>query len=175
MNQIPILNFQDFIAAEGEELFTESDKVAVAFGKRHGDVLKAIRDLCNQLPEDRQRNFSFTVEMRANPSGGAMIPSTRCRITRDGFTWLAMRFRGSKALNFQLAYTDAFNAMASYIKNQRDGIRFRCLEKELECRDSERRGSYHGKGLNQRKQEKTVLNAELAELMLIAQRPLQLN
>ena len=72
-----------------------------------------------------------------------------------------MRFRGKKALVFQVAYTDDFNAMASYIKNQYDGLGYRCMEKELECKDSARRGSLHGKGLNQRKQEKPVLEAEL--------------
>jgi hypothetical protein len=65
------------------------------------------------LPADRLHNFAQTVEMRENPSGGVMIPSASYRITRDGFTWLAMRFRGKKALVFQVAYTDAFNAMAS--------------------------------------------------------------
>jgi len=98
-----------------------------------------------------------------------MIPSASYRITRDGFTWLAMRFRGKKALVFQVAYTDAFNAMATYIKNQHDGLRYRCMEKELECKDSARRGSLHGKGLNQRKQEKPVLEAELEWLRGMAQ------
>jgi hypothetical protein len=110
--------------------------VAAAFGKRHRDVLEAIRDLCSQLPEDRRTNFRQTVEMRENPSGGAMIPSTSYRITRDGFTWLAMRLRGKK---------------------------------ELECRDSVRRGSFHGHGLNQRKQEKQVLESELSALIAQAQ------
>ncbi|OYV96084.1 MAG: hypothetical protein B7Z62_08915, partial [Deltaproteobacteria bacterium 37-65-8] len=91
MNQVPVLNFQDFIAAEGDQLFTTSQQVAAAFGKRHGDVLRAIREICEQLPDDRKRNFAQTVEMRENPSGGAMIPAPSCRITRDGFTWLAMR------------------------------------------------------------------------------------
>jgi hypothetical protein len=59
--------------------------------------------------------------------------------------------------------------MAAFIKNQRDGLRFRCMEKELECKDSARRGSFHGKGLNQRKQEKPVLDSELAALLSLAQ------
>lgn len=80
-----------------------------------------------------------------------------------------MRFRGAKALAFQVAYTDAFNGMATYIKNQRDGLRYRCMEKELECKDSARRGSFHGKGLNVRKQEKPVLETELATLQRMAQ------
>lgn len=169
MNKFPVLHFQDFITAEGDALYTTSHQVAAAFGKQHRDVLKAIRELCAQLPDDRLRNFSQTVEMRENPSGGAMIPSPGYLITRDGFTWLAMRFRGKKALAFQVAYTDAFNAMADYIKNQREGLRYRCALKELELKDSERRGSLHGRGLNQRKQEKPVLEAELIALKTLVQ------
>lgn len=169
MKQFPVLNFQDFIAADGEQLFTTSQQVATAFGKQHYRVLRAIRDLCNQLPSDRLSNFGETVEMRENPSGGACIPSPGYRLTRTGFTLLAMRFTGAKALGFQLAYIDAFDAMAAYIKNQRDGLRYRCMEKELECKDSARRGSFHGRGLNVRKQEKPVLEAELATLQAMAQ------
>lgn len=175
MTQVPVLNFQDFIAADGEMLTTTSQQVASAFGKRHAHVLDAIRALIAQLPEDRLPNFRPTVEMRENPSGGARIPSVSYCITRDGFTWLAMRFRGKKALAFQVAYTDAFNAMASYIRNQRDGLRYRCMEKELECKDSARRGSFHGRGLNQRKQEKPVLESELAALQSLAQPSLPLH
>ncbi len=167
--QVPVLNFQDFVAADGNALYTTSPQVAAAFAKHHRDVMKAIRELCSALPADRLHNFAQTVEMRENPSGRAMIPSASYRITRDGFTWLAMRFRGKKALVFQVAYTDAFNAMATYIKNQHDGLRYRCMEKELECKDSARRGSLHGKGLNQRKQEKPVLEAELEWLRGMAQ------
>lgn len=90
-------------------------------------------------------------------------------LTRDGFALLAMRFTGKKALSFQVAYIQAFKAMAAYIKNQRDGLRYRCMEKELECKDSARRGSFHGKGLSQRKQEKPVLEGELSSLLAQAQ------
>jgi len=175
MNQVPVLNFQDFIAAYGETLTTTSQQVAAVFGKHHNDLLKRIRSLTKQIPDDRLGYFAETVALRENPSGGAAIESPSYTITRDGFTLLAMGFTGKKALQFKLAYIDAFNAMAAYIKNQRDGLRYRCMEKELECKDSARRGSYHGKGLNQRKQEKPVLEAELSALLALAQPPLQLN
>lgn len=43
MNQIPVLNFQEYISADGDTLLTDSRKVAFVFGKQHKDVLKAIR------------------------------------------------------------------------------------------------------------------------------------
>lgn len=170
MNNAPVLNFQDFIAAEGERLSTNSHKVASVFGKKHAHVMRDIRALMDQLPnEDRLSNFGETVEMRANPSGGAMIPSPSFQISRDGFTLLAMGFTGKRALMFKLAYIKAFNAMETYIKNQRDGLRYRCMEKELECKDSARRGSIHGRGLNTRKQEKLTLEPQLKALKALAQ------
>lgn len=95
-------------------------------------------------------------------------------VTRDGYAFLVGKLTGRLAAQHQIAYIEAFNAMAAYIKNQRDGLRYRCMEKELECKDSARRGSIHGRGLNQRKQEKPVLDGELAILMEQAQRPLHL-
>lgn len=168
--QVPVLNFQDFITDGGESLTTTSQQIAAVFGRRHDHVLRAIRTLIGQLPvEDRLPNFWETVEMRINPSGGALIPSVTFTISRDGFALLTMGFTGKKALAFKLAYMKAFNAMAKYIKNQREGVRYRCMEKELECKDSERRGSVHGKGLNLRKQEKAVLEPELQELLAMSQ------
>ncbi len=68
-----------------------------------------------------------------------------------------------------MALSPLENRPVTYIKNQHDGLRYRCMEKELECKDSARRGSLHSKGLNQRKQEKPVLEAELEWLRGMAQ------
>lgn len=85
MNQVPVLNFHEFIVADGGQALTTSRRVAAAFGKRHNDVLRAIRDLVEQLPDDRKRNFAQTVERRENPSGGALISSPCYSLTRTGF------------------------------------------------------------------------------------------
>ncbi|MCO4240854.1 Rha family transcriptional regulator [Acidovorax facilis] len=95
---------------------TTSIQLAEHFGKRHNDVLRAIRNLLAEMPADRQRNFARTVETRANPSGGAPIPSPCYRITRDGFTLLAMGFTGKEALQWKLAYIDAFNKMEAELQ-----------------------------------------------------------
>ena len=176
MKPTPVLNFRDFISVDGEALSTTSLKVATVFGKQHAKVMRDCRNLMAQLPpEYRLANFGETVYMRENPSGGAMIASTVITISRDGFTLLAMGFTGAKALMFKLAYIRAFNDMAAYIKNQRDGLSYRCMQKELECKDSVRRGTIHGRGLNLRRQELNSLKIDMAALMAEAQRPLNLN
>ncbi len=131
MTTVPVLNFQDFIQADGEALTTTSQQVSAVFDKRHDAVLRDIRNLIADLPADRLHNFVEASYLVAQPNGGA-VSYPAYRITRDGFTWLAMRFRGKKALAFQVAYTDAFNAMAAYIKNQREGLQYQFLRKELE-------------------------------------------
>ena len=174
MNQTPILNFRDFIAADGELLTTTSLQVAAVFGKVHADVLKRVRGVIADLAGQRQGYFTLTFHDVPGPNGSTRQEAYYC-ITRDGFTLLAMGFTGIKALGFKLAYIDAFNSMAAYIKNQRDGLSYRCMEKELECKDSVRRGEIHGRGLNVRRLEKAALLIDMAALMAEAQRPLNLN
>lgn len=95
---------------------TLSTDVATFFEKPHNDVLKAIRQIVLNLPEERLGNFSQTVVTRANPSGGAPIKSKAYRLTRDGFTFLAMGFTGERAQAFKWAYIDAFNKMEAALR-----------------------------------------------------------
>ena len=175
MQNVPVLNFQNFIAADGDALTTTSQQVAVVFGKRHDDLLKRIRALVSDLPADRLGYFAETVEMRLNPSGGAMIPSASYTITRDGFTLLAMGFTGKKALAFKLAYIDAFNAMAAYIKNQREGLQFQFLRKELEYKGRKSQVSHAAREMRHWQDEKPVRLSEMDSLLQRIQPSLLLN
>lgn len=164
MNQAPVLNFQDFIVADGEVLTTDTLKVAQVHKKRHGDVLRLVRQRMTEAGEWGQRNFALTPYAGANGETYQMFT-----MTKDGYAFLVGKMAGKLAVQHQIAYIDAFNAMSAFIKNQRDGLRYRCIEKELECRDSARRGSFHGKGLNQRKVEKPILESQLAALESLSQ------
>lgn len=89
------------------EPVTTSCRVAETFEKEHKDVLRAIREIEPELPTEwNQRNFapiSFTDAMnRQQPA---------YRLTRDGFTLLAMGFTGPRALAFKLAYIQEFNRL----------------------------------------------------------------
>lgn len=83
--------------------------MATYFGKRHDDVLKAIRNIIGTLPEC-VRNFAEAWETVEMPRGGKRKVPT-FDMTRDGFSVLAMGFTGAKALRFKLAYIVEFNAM----------------------------------------------------------------
>lgn len=91
---------------------TLSTDVARHFGKRHDDVLRAIRNLLPQLPDGGVRNFAETP--CTDPQNGQTYSAYR--LTRDGFTLLAMGFTGKKALAFKLAYIDAFNKMEAELQ-----------------------------------------------------------
>lgn len=165
MANTPVLNFQDFIAADGEVLTTTSQHVAAVFGKRHKYVLEKVRSLIGEIPVDfNEPNFRPVVYFDAK--GESRVSYV---LTQSGFALLAMRFTGAKALIFQVAYIKAFDAMAAYLKNQREGLTYRCLKNDMESKDSASRGSFHGRGLNQRKLEKPLLEAETAILQTLVQ------
>lgn len=96
-----------------EKVVVSSRAVAEAFGKRHDDVLKSIRNLgCTE--EFNVRNFAG-VEYRDGK--GEMRPEYL--MTRDGFTFLAMGFTGPRATVFKEAYINAFNKMEAELKNRK--------------------------------------------------------
>lgn len=125
---VPVLNYSDFVAADGDVLTTTSLQVAILFGKRHDDLLKSIRTLVRSLPADRLRHFAECSQINDLANGK---PRPYFVITRDGFTLLPKSFISKKALPFTLAYLDAFSAMAAHIQNQREGLDYSKARHEL--------------------------------------------
>lgn len=84
--------------------------VAQAFEKRHDNVLKDIRELdCS----DTFRLLNFEESSYRNAQG--KIQPAYC-MTRDGFVFLAMGYRGKKAAEFKELYIRRFNEMESFIR-----------------------------------------------------------
>lgn len=95
---------------------TSSLDVAEYFGKRHDNVLQTIERLdCS--PEFNALNFQ---SVKYRDQKGEMRKSYR--LTRDGFTFLAMGFTGKKAAKFKEAYITAFNEMEMWI-TQRQAVK----------------------------------------------------
>ncbi len=96
---------------------TSSTQVAQFFGKRHDNVLRAIRVLLREgASADYLLNFEEMVVTRENPSGGTPISAPAYRMNRDGFMLLAMGFTGKEALRWKLAYIAAFNRMEAELQ-----------------------------------------------------------
>ncbi len=99
----------DLKIIEGQ-ITTTSNQVAEHFGKSHKVVLRAIRNLLSELPEDYRCNFApITIEFINGKGGTQQAPAYR--LTRDGFTLLAMGFTGKEAMQWKAAYLTAFNKM----------------------------------------------------------------
>ena len=99
----------DLEIIEGQ-ITTTSNQVAAHFGKQHKDVLRAIRNLLKELPEECQRNFA-PIQIDVDLGMGRTRKDPAYRITRDGFTLLAMGFTGKEAMQWKVAYLTAFNKM----------------------------------------------------------------
>ncbi|MEO5328752.1 MAG: Rha family transcriptional regulator [Magnetococcus sp. THC-1_WYH] len=83
--------------------------VAEHFEKRHDNVLRDIRAL--EIPDEyRLLNFEETFVQVETPKGGTRMDPA-FDMTRDGFTLLVMGWTGGKAMQFKIAYLEAFNRM----------------------------------------------------------------
>ena len=119
-----IINKQEVqFKIQNNQVFCTSLDVAKVFEKRHDDVLKAIRNLLNDLREigDLQglRNFAESLQYRKIGSfrvRGKKYPYYN--LTRDGFSLLAMGFTGKKALQFKIAFINAFNEMEKLLQKE---------------------------------------------------------
>lgn len=103
------------LMADGQPTAT-SLQVAEHFGKRHTHVLRAIRKLAAELPDEHKPIFGLmfqTVEV----GQGAVRQEPIFHMNRDGFSLLAMGFTGKEALRWKLAYITAFNAMEAKLRS----------------------------------------------------------
>lgn len=96
---------------------TNSLLVAEKFGKRHGDVLRAIKDLIDKVPGNQcERIFGEYDKRRIKQPNGGFREEPIFSISKDGFVLLTMGFTGKKALEFKLQYIEAFNKMEAELK-----------------------------------------------------------
>lgn len=126
MNNTVFINNQEVVFEnKDEQVFCTSLDVAKVFGKRHDNVLADIKLILNNLREigtsNDLLNFQETyrnTEIRGFGKVKGKTRKDRCyNLTRDGFSLLAMGFTGKKALQFKIAFINAFNEMENIIKS----------------------------------------------------------
>jgi len=94
-----------YIVQKRGEFFTTSLDIAEKFGKEHKDVLRAIVNLdCSE--EFSQRNYA---PRKYEDDRGKLQPMFE--ISKRGFQFLAMGFRGKRAAEWKEKYIDAFELM----------------------------------------------------------------
>lgn len=98
-------------------LVTTSRAVAEQFGKQHKNVIRDIETLISQLKiEPATADFAELNFILIDQPDAQGKPRPAYLLTRDGFTLLAMGFTGAKAVQFKVAYINAFNRMERLIR-----------------------------------------------------------
>jgi Rha family phage regulatory protein len=96
-----------------DKAVTTSLHIAKVFGKEHYNVLRDIERLdCSGF--FHKLNFEF-MQRTLKIGNGAERKEPYYAITKDGFVFLVMGYRGKKAAQFKEAYINAFNQMEQYI------------------------------------------------------------
>ena len=99
---------------QNDQVVTNSLLVAKVFNKEHKHVLDAIRKLMTTAENSALlKMFSESTYLTEQNKVQPMFI-----MNRDGFTLLAMGFTGEKALEFKIAYINAFNKMETELKSQ---------------------------------------------------------
>ena len=137
------LNSLPSIYEYGGEPVTTSRAVAEQFGKRHDHIVRDIESIITEL--NSAPNFGAANELNFEPANEPNFqpvnrdfaarnfflteytdeqgkPRKQYILTRDGFTLLAMGFTGAKAMQFKVAYINAFNRMEELIRGKGAGL-----------------------------------------------------
>lgn len=110
MKELIPMDSYGIFADKNDTARVSSLKVAEFFEKRHDAVLRDIKNLdCSE--EFNLHNF---VEIKYTDAKGRR--QRAYAMTRDGFMFLAMGYRGKKAAAIKEAYIKRFNEMESFIR-----------------------------------------------------------
>lgn len=121
----------ELVTLRKDEAVTTSLLIAEMFHKRHDAVLRDIKALdCSD--DFTAHNF---VESKYKDSTGRFNPMYY--ITKDGFTFLVMGYRGKKAAEFKEAYIGAFNKMESILREKSTSVWLEARQKGMITRKAE--------------------------------------
>lgn len=147
-------DLSEFVVLSDTTLTTDSRRVAKHFKKAHSSVLRAIDNLdcsqgfsqCNFAPRD-------FIDTRGKQQ-------REIRMTKDGFMFLAMGFKGPDAAKFKERFINAFNNMAEQLQQIGNSLWAQRLELEKREATSFMWASFGGKCMQTRRREKPLLENE---------------
>ncbi len=106
MNKVEIIE-RDLVYATGNDLKTNSRMVASMFKKRHDNVLRDIREIIAQIPD----NFSRLIFEEAKYIDKQGKTRESYEMTKDGFMLLVMGYNTKEAMAIKVAYIAALLAV----------------------------------------------------------------
>lgn len=160
MNMMMSLNLRAMVTADNGEPTTNSYAVAEAFGKRHDNVLRALKNMrCST--KFAKRNFEVCFENNELQNGK---PRKFYRMTERGFMFLVMGFTGEKADAIKESFIDAFEWMANQLTRtfQAKWARYNAITIHHKNRKSQVSGS--ASSMAHWRWEKQPLEAEIVQL-----------
>ncbi|SMC56871.1 phage regulatory protein, rha family [Fulvimarina manganoxydans] len=108
-----ILPHEPTLYTRDGRVFTNSMHVAEFFGKLHNTVLRDIRML---VLSDEFREYNYVQTLVCKGSGAVERSTPVIEMTRDGFMFLCMGYRGEKAGLIKERYIAAFNRMEEELR-----------------------------------------------------------
>ncbi len=163
-----------FITKSGNELITDSRAVAIAFGKRHKNVLRTIDAMRASKHPEIATHYGLNFEPGSYPDEqGQMRPMYR--MTSKGLSELTMSFSGDKSRVIRIRFLNAFEEVAQRLANAEKSITEMLLDLERKETPSKVKGQIGSKLMNERRKEKPEFAAQRAALESIAQPALPLH
>ncbi|MEB7388731.1 Rha family transcriptional regulator [Aerococcus viridans] len=157
---------ENLVIMKDKQAVTASLQVAENFGKRHDHILRDLDELKEGLTQNWGDLFSESTYVHPqNKQEYRMI-----YMNRDGFTLLAMGFTGKKALQFKMAYINAFNEMENYIQQRQlpmsqEDIMIATLETQKELKKQISTVSSDVEGLKQEIDLSRLQKSKLSKLV----------
>ena len=157
------LELQNAVFIQNDQIKTDSLKVAEVFGKRHSDIIRAIKNIdCST--EFSERNFASADYIDEQ---GKVRPMYN--LTKDGWIMVVMGFTGKAAAAIKESYISAFNWMSEQLSRRLamgEEMQHRYAIKETR---SKLKGTIGSRLMNERKKEKRVLELEHEHIMQVTQ------
>lgn len=157
---------ENLVILKDRQAVTTSLQLAENFGKRHDHILRDLDELKEGLTQNWGDLFNESTYVHPqNKQEYRMI-----YMNRDGFTLLAMGFTGKKALQFKLAYINAFNEMENYIEQRQlpmsqEDIMIATLETQKELKKQISTVSSDVEGLKQEIDLSRLQKSKLSKLV----------
>lgn len=153
---IPAFDFRDMVMMAGERVLTTSLKVAQYFNKRHDNVLRKIRQIIADCPDDfAALNFEETDFIDKNGDIQPMF-----NLTKDGYMLVVMGFTGKAAMQIKITYIQAFNWMVTRLQRRQVMGEDAMHRHTVKVACSKMRATIGSRLMNNRKKEIPRLRAE---------------
>lgn len=104
----------ELITVQDGRPVTTSRNIADMFGKNHQHVLRDIKSIVHSPDLDSEFSLSNFGERKFINERGREY--TEYIMTKDGFTLVVMGYTGKEAMQFKIAYINAFNEMAETLQ-----------------------------------------------------------